>query len=178
MLHSGPPGSDKMPAVRAALFDALVALHVASALIGFGAVAFSGVYGFVAGRVAAGRPGREEAQRYFASSSPAEWLLLPVPFLGVGALAAHPHGHGVAQLWAGLAAGVWLVAAVTLLAVVRPAERAIRAGMTGSGPLGSAGTAGAVGAAVSRAASRLGWAAVGTDIGFTVALMLMIWQPR
>ncbi len=158
-----------MPAVRAALFDALVALHVASALIGFGAVAFSGVYGFVAGRVAAGRGGREEAQRYFASSSPAEWLLLAVPFLGAGALAADPNGRGVAQLWAGLAAGVWLVAAVTLLAVVRPAERAIRAGLTASGP---------VGPAVSRAASRLGWAAVGTDIGFTVALMLMIWQPR
>lgn len=145
------------------MFPALVALHVACALVGFGSVAFSGVYGFAARRA----PLAEEPRRYFARPSRAAWLLLAVPFLGAGALAAEPHGHGVGQLWAGLAAGVWLVAAVTLLAVVQPCERAIRAAQA-SGD----------GDDAARAAARLGWAGVGTDLAFAVALGLMIWQPR
>ncbi|MHB1930277.1 MAG: hypothetical protein ACYCUG_12805 [Acidimicrobiales bacterium] len=147
----------------ARVFTALVALHVICALVGFGSVAFSGVYGFAAGRSPLG----EETTRYFSRPSRAEWLLLAVPFLGLAALAAEPHGHGVAQLWAGLAAGVWLAAAGTLLGVVRPAERAIRDSQ-------AAGDAAGVG----RTAARLGWAGVGTDIAFAVALGLMIWQPR
>ncbi len=144
------------------VFYVLVGLHVACALVGFGSVALSGVYGFLAVQ----GDSHEELARYFASPSRLEWLVLAVPFLGAGAAAADPHGHGVVQLWTGLAAVVWLVAAALLLGVVRPAERSLRAG-TASGALPDPASG-----------RRLGWAGVASDVAFLVALQLMIWQPR
>lgn len=149
-----------MPPVPArVVFDVLLGLHVTCALVGFGSVALTGVYGFlVSGGVA-----EDDVRRYFASPSRLEWLLLVVPLFGLGALLADPHGHGLLQLWPGLAALVWLVASGLLLGLVRPAERSLRAGGPRLDP------------SVGR---RLGWAGVGADVAFFVALMLMIWQPR
>ena len=143
-------------------FWVLVGLHVTCALVGFGSVAFSGVYGFLA----AGGGSESEVRRYFAAPPRLDWLLLAVPFLGAAALAVHPHGRGVVQLWSVLAAGVWLVAATLLLGVVRPAERSLRAaGAEGSRPDPVVGR-------------RLGWAGVGSDVAFTVAFFIMVIQPR
>ena len=149
-----------------ALFDVLVGLHIAAALLGFGSVALTGVYGF-GGRHFGDDERREEAARYFAAPARLEWLILAVPFLGAAALAVEPRGAGVGQLWAGLAGIVWLVAAGTLLGVIRPGERAVRAAIAA----GDDRTA-------TQAASRLGWAGVVTDVAFGVALGLMIWQPH
>lgn len=144
------------------VFWVLVGLHVSCAVVGFASVAFSGVYGFIA----AGGGSEEEVRRYFAVPSRLEWLVLAVPFLGAGALAVHPHGRGVVQLWSMLAAGVWLVAATLLLAVVRPAERSLRT-TTSQGHSPDPGVG-----------RRLGWAGVGSDVAFSVAFFLMIIQPR
>ncbi len=144
------------------VFWVLVGLHVTCALVGFGSVALGGIYGFLA----AGGGNEEEVRRYFATPLRLEWLVLVVPFLGAGALAVQPHGRGVVQLWSMLAAGVWLVAAVLLLGVVRPAEARLR-------------TTTAQGARADHAAGRrLGWAGVATDVAFAVAFFLMITQPR
>lgn len=140
----------------------LVGLHVACAVVGFGSVAFSGVYGFLA----AGGGSDDEVRRYFAAPSRLEWLVLAVPFLGAAALGVHPHGRGVVQLWSMLAAAVWLVAATLLLGVVRPAERSLReAGAQGSRPDPAVGR-------------RLGWAGVASDVAFTVAFFIMVVQPH
>jgi hypothetical protein len=144
------------------VFWVLVGLHVTCAVVGFGSVAFSGVYGFIA----AGGGSEEEVRRYFASASRLEWLVLAVPFLGAGALGVAPHGRGVVQLWSMLAAAVWLVAATLLLGVVRPAERSLRtAAAEGSAPDPGTGR-------------RLGCAGLGSDVAFTVAFFLMVIQPR
>lgn len=142
------------------MFDVLVGLHVACALVGFGSVALTGVYGFLA----AGQSGASDVRRYFASPLPLEWLVLLVPFFGLGALLADPGRRLAAQLWALLAAVVWLAAASLLLGVVRPGERSLRAGR-GAGPDPSI-------------ARRLGWAGVASDVAFAIAFGLMIWQPR
>ena len=84
----------------AVLYDVLVAVHVVSAVVGFGAVALSGVYGATARH--ADRPeAQEETARYFRSPGRAEWLIVPVPFLGAAALGARPEGadFGAVSRW-------------------------------------------------------------------------------
>jgi hypothetical protein len=145
------------------LYDALVALHVTSAVVGFGAVALSGVYGATSRH--ADRPDAgEEVARYFRSPGRAEWLILVVPFLGAAALGARPHGADFGAVWVVSAAVLWLAAAALLLGAVRPAERRIRAAAGRAGPTAAAGR-------------TLMWAAVASDVLFLAALVLMVGQP-
>ena len=148
------PGCDHLIAVRCAIiagvaYDTLVALHVISAVVGFGAVAISGVYGAIA-RNSQGGGATEETARYFRSPGRAEWLVLAVPFLGAAALAARPGDDRFGAVWVLAAAAVWLLASIILLAVVRPAERQIRTAQPGGTGLVTGGR-------------RLMWAAVAMD---------------
>jgi len=160
------------------VYDALVGLHVLSAVVGFGAVAISGVYGATARRTqrvgGTERPETgEEIRRYFQSPGRLEWLVLAVPFLGAAALGARPHGGDFGAIWVISAAAVWLVAAALLLGVVRPAERQIRATVTA----GETAAATVARTGVAAAGRRLMWAAAGSDLLFLVALILMVYQP-
>lgn len=137
-----------------AAYDALVALHVVCAVVGFGAVALSGAYG-VLGR----RPGsEEELKRYFSSPGRVEYLILAVPAFGIAALAVRPGGGDFGQPWVVAGFAIWVVASALLLRIVRPAEARIRSGSRDG-------------------ASSLMWAAAGCDILFVVALLLMVTQP-
>jgi uncharacterized membrane protein len=150
------------------LYRALIVAHVVCAVVGFGSLAISGVYGFTSRHP--GGPGAvDEARRYFRSPGRLELLILIVPVLGVGALAVEPAGRGIGQLWALLALGVWAVAAAVLVGVVRPAERRLRVALAGAEPDV---------ATLAAAGSRLGWAGVCTDVTFLVALLLMVFQPH
>jgi Predicted integral membrane protein (DUF2269) len=145
------------------VFDVFVVLHVVCAVVGFGAVAISGVYGATARRP--GRPGaEEETARYFGARGLPELLVLAVPVFGGIALGLRPDGAEVTSVWVLGGLGAWLAAALLLLAVVRPAERRLRASPTGESAVASGG--------------RLMWAASGSDVLFVVALALMITQPR
>ena len=169
-----------------ALYDTLVALHVVSALVGFGSVALSGLYGATARHP--DRPGAaEEAGRYFRSPGRAEWLVLIVPFLGVGALALRPSGADFADTWVISASIIWLAAAALLLGVIRPAECRLRAAIADDRAPSSM-AEGGPGAdlapfqltpapAVAGAGRRLMWASIGSDLLFVAALVLMIGQP-
>jgi hypothetical protein len=150
------------------LYDLLVAAHVVCAVIGFGSLAISGVYGFTSRRPS-GPEAVDEARRYFRAPGRVEGLVLAVPFLGAGALAVQPGGRGVGQLWAGLAVVVWLVAATVLIRVVRPAEARLRLALAGPDPDRTE---------LAGAGHRLGWAGLVTDLAFLVGLLLMIFQPR
>ncbi len=63
----------------------------------------------------------EELVRYFRRPAGLWWALLAVPWLGLGALAAEPHGGGVAQAWDLGAFGLWAAAALVAALVVVPA---------------------------------------------------------
>jgi uncharacterized membrane protein len=143
------------------LYDAFIAAHVICAVVGFGSLAISGVYGFTS-RHPAGPDAVDEARRYFRAPGHLELAVLAVPFLGVAALAVQPAGRGVGQLWALVALGVWAVAAAVLVGVVRPAERRLRMALAGADPDGA----------------ELACAGVVTDVTFLVALLLMVFQPR
>lgn len=149
------------------MYDALVAAHVVCAVVGFGAVALSGVYGgFAAGnrtrrRGDAGGGQREEVARYFASRGWAEWLIVPVPLLGAAALAARPSKGEFADVWVLGGIIIWVAAAALLILAVRPAEDRIRRGDSPG-----------------RAGRRLMWASIGSNVLFAVALALMVTQPR
>jgi hypothetical protein len=150
------------------VYSVLVVIHVACALIGFGSLMLSGVYGF-SHRRPQGAGAIEEARRYFSSPGHLELLILPVPFLGVAALLVQPDGKGAAQLWDLVAAGVWVVAVIVVFGVARPAERRIREALRVEEVDQDV---------VGAQARRLGWAGVSTDVAFFVALMLMIFQPH
>lgn len=145
------------------LYDALVALHVLAAVVGFGAVGLSGVYGGTARHVDRPEAG-EEAARYFRAPGRAEWLVLAVPFLGAAALAFRPEGADFGAVWVVSGAVVWLAAAALLLGVVRPEEGRIRAAAGGRNGVAASGR-------------RLMWAGAISDLLFVVALVLMVGQP-
>ncbi len=157
-----------LPSGHPAAYDILVGLHVAAAVIGFGAVAISGAYGAI-GRNTASPGARaeaaEEVRRYFATGYAMEYLVLIAPVFGVAAMAVRPGGSEFGQVWAIGGAVVWLLAGGLLTAVVRPAERRIR-------------EAGEDIPSVAPDARRLMWAAAASDLLFVVALLLMVTQPR
>jgi hypothetical protein len=180
------------------LFYTLLVLHVAAALTGFGSIGFAGTYAAraaqlvaPAGRRAAGSgappPGppaapagmtTEELVRYFRRPAALWWALLAVPWLGLGALAADPHGGGVVQAWALGAFALWGGAAVVAGTRVVPAL-----GRIGSTLVRSAGAVepgaldGAARARVARWGQVASRGAALCDVLFFLALALMIWQP-
>jgi hypothetical protein len=187
------------------LFYALLVLHVAAALTGFGSIGFAGTYAGRAAQLfaparesgpalgeadlAAAEPSpapppamtSEDLVRYFRRPAGLWWALLAVPWLGLGTLAAEPHGGGVGQAWAVGAFLLWAGAALVAAAVVVPALRRTRSVLVppaGPGALSEPGALnGAARARVARSGRRASRGAAVCDILFFLALALMIWQP-
>jgi uncharacterized membrane protein len=154
--------------VRADAYDVLVAVHALTALVGFGAIALSGVYGVTAERRA--RPDAlEEVRRFFVRPPLAEAAVLAVGVLGVAAELTDPHGHGVGQLWTTVGLVVWLGASGIWWLVVRPAERRVGEATGGAGAPDLH--------VLDVEGRRLGVAAALTSVLFVIALGVMIWQP-
>lgn len=159
-------------------YDVFVGLHVTSAVVGFGSVALSGVYGGSARHIERDTTA-EEVRRYFRAPGRLEFALLAVPVFGAAAIGVGPGGHGFAQLWVGLGFGLWVVASALLLGVVRRSgavlRRASLAGETahGSDPhlLDTADER------LRAAGRRLQWAAAACDLIFLVALVIMVTKP-
>lgn len=145
-----------MLASSSGLYDALVALHVLCALAGFGAVAISGVYGGLARKPS----NQAETARYFASGGLAEWLILPVPFIGLAALLVDHRSGDLSDAWVLGGSVLWLAAAALLLIVVRPAEKRLRQGEE-----------------TATAGRALSLAGIAFDVLFVAALVLMVTQP-
>ena len=109
-----------------------------------------------------------------------------MPFFGVAALIAGGRSHQLSRPWVAIAVVLWLAVAGLLTAVVRPAEARLRillapapAGGPDPGPPVPPAASGpdprsSEAASLSR---RLSLAAAACDVGFVVALGLMIWQP-
>ena len=142
------------------IYDVLVGLHVVCAVVGFGSVAISGVYGATARR-SEDQGLSEETARYFRSRGWSELLILAVPVFGAAAVGFRPAGADFGDFWVIGGLVVWAVASILLVWVVRPAEKRIRGG----------------GANLRASGSRLMWAAAASDLLFLVALALMITQP-
>ena len=160
-----------------AAYDAFVALHVAAAVVGFGTVALSGVYGGNARRLEK-ESAAEELRRYFRAPGRLELVLLGVPVFGAAALALDPGGSGFGELWVDVGLGLWVVAAILLLGIVRPAEAVLRRALHAAEVPGDPAGDGLISdKELPAAGRRLQWAAAGTDLIFLVALIVMIIKP-
>src|SRR6516165_11006061 len=100
----------------------LIVLHVLSAVVGFGAIALTGVYAGLARRRADGA-----VRRYFRPGT--NWAaraVYVVPVLGV-VLVATSHGTDrYSQTWVWVSLLLWVLAATLAHAVVWPGERRIQ----------------------------------------------------
>jgi hypothetical protein len=151
-----------------ALTGILVALHIVSAVVGFGAVVATGVLAAVVGRDRAS----PAAARYFRPGR--NWVahsLLLVPFFGAG-LEASSGFPDVRLAWPYIALAIWLVASAVASAVHWPAEQRIQA------LLPAAPAPPAASAELAAACRRTAWSSAVVTLGFLAALTVMVVQPR
>ncbi len=155
-------------------YDALLAAHVLSAVIGFGAVGASGLYAARGRRVA--DPGHERSLlRYFRPGT--NWAarcLLLTPILG-GTLLWAGDSSAASEPWPWLGLGLWTLAAAIAGSWCWPAERRIQQWL-------------AVGDRETSAPSELARfrdsclvverSASATSLCFLAAVVVMIAQPR
>lgn len=163
-----------------ALFDIVLVLHVAAALVALGTVAASGI---AAGRVL--RPGGEVpagVRRYFAPG--VNWAgraLHAVPLLGLALVALSGGAYGFDDGWVLAGVGLWAAAAALAEGVLWPAERRVQAALAGSAPPGSAPPGsvppGSVSVAGRRACVRLCGTAVGIEAVLIAAMVVMVARP-
>ena len=178
----------------------LTVLHVVCSIVGFGAVAITGVEAIGARR----SPPTPSSLRYFRPSiNWASLSLLLTPFLGAGieVVNNYPDVH---LLWPWLALGIWIVAAAAGATLHWPAERAIQhllapgtrdpaegpataaaggvpgpATIDAGAPAGAPAPAGATAHAELRAAClRASVSSAVMTLAFLAALAVMLIQPR
>ncbi len=148
-------------------YDAVLVLHVLSAVIGFGALAVTGGYAATARRSLPEVP--DSIRRYFSPGTnlPAR-LLYAVPLLG-GALVGMSGGDiGFDQAWLAASLGLWVVAAAVAQAVVWPGERAVQARLASGEDAGES---------LDRALRRVSLGAGAVDLAAAAAFALMVAQP-
>jgi len=151
------------------LYDLVLALHIASALAGFGALALTGVNAAAARRLA-GRPPDERLRRYFRPGR--NWAaraLFLVPVFGALLLLLH-HGADARHPFPWIGLGLWLVATGLASAVVWPGERAVQAALAPGAEVASDAGLAARCRQVERAATL-------TSALFVLAVAVMIAQP-
>ncbi|GEM_PF-764271 len=176
-------GSDR------ALYEAVLAAHVLSAVIGFGSILVTGCYAQLAGR----RPGpgqtgpwspSEGVRRYFRpGANLASRLIFVVPALGL-VLAGLGGWEDLHQLWLWIGSGLWVTAAGAATGLVWPAESRIQVlvqGLTqpgsGDGQEPSPAVAGAGRSSLARAGRRAVTGSALADLAAAAALVIMIARP-
>lgn len=158
-----------MTRVHSALYSVVVALHVVSALGGFGAVALTGWFAAALRRPAGGSD-VERLRRYFRPGR--NWVaraLLLVPVFGATLLALG-HGADVGQPYPWIGLSIWLVTIALVSAVVWPGERAIQRVLASAG-------APVLDEALRATCRRLERVAGVTSVLFVVAVAVMVIQP-
>ncbi len=120
----------------------------------------------------------EELRRYFAHPARLWGLLVLVPFLGAGALAAQPNGKGLDQAWVFGALAVWLAATLVAGSLVVPSLHQMQAVLLKSDDAGASPAArSSLAVRFARAGRIASRSAAFCDILFLVALALMIFRP-
>ncbi len=154
-----------------------LALHVVTAVTGFGALALSGLYGSW-GRRLETTPNVADVRNYFARPNRAGQTLWAVPFTGGLALWLDHGARALSQAWVIAATGCWAVATVGAVWLIWPAERRIRA-IAGQLDTDAPSVAGRSKIEEVAALCRpVVLAAPVCDVAFAIALALMILQPK
>jgi hypothetical protein len=156
-----------------AAFAVVLAVHIATALVGFGGVAMTGIYGSWTRRVT-NPEDLADVRRYFSRRDWAGRSLVAVAPSGALALWLDQGPGALGHPWAVAATGCWVAAFGLALRVIWPAERRVRSLFDTVGPVEPA----VPGPGErDRLGRRLIWATGTCDVMFAVALVLMIFQP-
>lgn len=159
-----------------AAYAAVLAVHIATSVTGFGGLALSGVYAGW-GRHVGTRQELEDLRRYFASrrrwSAPSLWI---VPFAGSTALYLRDDAAALFAPWAIAATGCWAVALAVAVRIIWPVEQRIRELVGGIDP-GSPGSTLPGRSELEELCRRLARAAATCDVAFTIAFVLMVFEP-
>lgn len=148
-------------------------VHIVAAVVGFGSLALSGVYGGW-GRHLESRHDLEDMRRYFAKPNWAARSIWLVPFAGGAAVWLRSGAGDLGQIWVIAATGCWVIGIWMAVTFIWPAEGGIRPIVNQVLPP----TGEPVGLdELDRLCRRMGRAAAVCDVIFTVALMLMIFRP-
>lgn len=106
------------------VFQVLLALHVTSAVVGFGSLAVTGCYAEL-GRPR-GRPVPAPVRRYFRPGpNVASRVVLAVPLLGLALALSGPSGD-LAAPWLWASSGLWAGATALAVGVLWPAESRVQ----------------------------------------------------
>lgn len=152
-------------------YSILLLLHVAAAVVGFGAVALTGLQATRAGR-GPEQPGAEALRRYFRPGT--NWAarsLYAVPVLGIVLVADSGGAWDAGDAWVVVGLVLWLAATVLAEVVVWPGERRIQQAV-GDG-WGDPGTA----AALARDCGRVARASGVVLAVFVAAVVVMAVKP-
>jgi hypothetical protein len=171
-------------------YVAVLLLHIAATVIGFGSILSSGVQASRLAAVPAGSLPTGSLLRYFTPGG--NWagrVIYAVPVLGLALVGLSDHAISVTDGWVLAGLGLWVLAAGVAEGVTWPAERRVRGALAGTFEVDFRAASGpgvavpdppalAAAAAVARPAARRvsASAAVVTAI-FVAATVLMVAQP-
>jgi hypothetical protein len=152
----------------------LVLVHVACAIVGFGALA---LHSLTVARLRRldGAEAYAVARADYARARVAEKFLYVLPFAGVGAVWASDGRIGFGEAWIGAALGVYVAVLAVLHGVLGPARRrllVLLGGLAGEPP-----SAEARRVELGLLGRRLSLGSAALDLLLVAALVLMIWQP-
>ncbi|MDQ1376829.1 MAG: hypothetical protein QOE15_1002 [Acidimicrobiaceae bacterium] len=156
-----------------------LAVHVATALVGFATLASSGLYGSWGRRLRTWEELRD-VRRYFEHPNRSGQVLWLVPLTGGVALWLRHGVSALGQAWVIASMVCWALATVLAVSVIWPAERRIRpivAGLDRMPDVPDPGHVPLLPAALGPMFRSITRAAAFCDLAFTVALALMVLRP-
>ena len=163
--------------MSAPAYDVLIVLHVAASLVGFGAIAVSGLRARAGRR--SGDPANDSSLRRFFAPGP-DWparAIFLVPLLGLGLLFGGDRGD-VSAAWPWIGLAIWFGAVSMATAVCWPAEREAQAALGhlagGRGEEAGSDWATTFQLSCQRMERSVGW----ISLCFLAAVVVMVLQPR
>lgn len=166
--------------VGTGLYNVLFLLHIATVIVGFGAVALNGLYG-VEARERQGVGGLAILESTYRVSEVALIFIYLVPVFGILLIIASDGVWGFDQLWVSLSFLLYLGGVGLSHALLRPNARRMQVlarelSEAGPPPEGSTGPPPQVAELESRG-RRVGVVSTILNLNLAVLLILMIWKP-
>src|SRR5258708_7665426 len=124
-----PGGSMVVGVVGSKVYNLILLLHIAAAIVGFGAVVLNGLYNNKAMKVG----GREGAAISIANeqvSTIGEYAIYAVFVLGLALVGLSDKVYGFDKAWVGAAMGLYIVGIGVSHAIVIPGHRQLNAQLT------------------------------------------------
>jgi uncharacterized membrane protein len=145
--------------VGSGAYNTVLTLHILAVVVGFGAIALSGL---AAGRAGSGSGGAAVVRSHWTVARGwAMWAVYAAFVLGIGLVLMSDEAWGFGDPWLSAAMGIYIVGVGAFHMLLAPARKQLA---SGAGDLAAAGKRLALGTAI-------------LDVVLVVNLALMIWKP-